>query len=350
MFLNDYTQQYPCIPYILISLYLIYLCIELYICISKKCFDMDERPLTRQYLFKQSIRIPLFSSLYFGVFSWLGHSPQFDSDGFNNFIAISKLPIALLSLSIPFVAVVANIHRTVQTNKQIEESKQKNLSDSHYSHLKFVTDYFTNLPSKIVKRKRNYGIEEVSYKINYPIHLYRYIFKNSTPESGRAQNTNKEYMQEVGNHWIEIVRNLEILNSPIDDSGIKEIIIRQMKSLHLIEDHLLKLSKLLCLTPVELNENATFASQGYEISTNLLSGYELGETIEAYFKFTIDIFDISDNFFSFKDDATSGQIISQARLLEYREPKLFELIILNRGKKEPVLTYNGVKMAADHLE
>lgn len=123
-----------------------------------------------------------------------------------------------------------------------------------------------------------------------------------------------------------------------------------MKSLHLIEDHLLKLSKLLCLTPVELNENATFASQGYEISTNLLSGYELGETIEAYFKFTIDIFDISDNFFSFKDDATSGQIISQARLLEYREPKLFELIILNRGKKEPVLTYNGVKMAADHLE
>jgi len=348
VFLNDYTQQYPWIPYFLISLYLLYLGIELYICISKKCFDMNERPLTRQYLFKQSIRIPLFSSLYFGIFSWLGHSPQFDSDGFNNFIAISKLPIALLSLSIPFVAVVANIHRTVQTNKQIEESKQKNLSDSHYSHLKFVTDYFTNLPGKTVNRKRNYGIKEVSYKINYPIHLYRYIFKNSTPESGRPQNSNKEYMEKVSDHWVEIVKSLEILNSPLDESEIREIIIRQMKSLSLIEGHLLKLSRLLCLTPAELNEHATFASQGYEISTNILSGYELGETIEAYFKFTIDIFDISDNFFSFKDDATSGQIISQARLLEHKEPKLFELVITNKGKKEPELTYNGDKLAAKH--
>lgn len=169
---------------------------------------MDERPLTSQYLFKQSLRIPVFSAIYFGIFSWLGHSPQFDSEGFNNFIAISKLPIALLSLSIPFVAVVANIHRTVQTNRQIEETKQKNLSDSYYSHLKFVTDYFTNLPNKTIKRERHYGTKEISYKINYPIHLYRYIFINSSPEKGRPKNTDKEYIREVNNHWVDILKNL----------------------------------------------------------------------------------------------------------------------------------------------
>lgn len=348
MFINSYAQQHPWIPYSLILLYLTYICFELYMCASKKCFDMDEKPLTRQYLFKQSIRIPLLSSLYFGVFSWLGHSPQFDSDGFNNFIAISKLPIALLSLSIPFVAVVANIHRTVQTNRQIEEAKQKNLSDSHYSHLKFVTDYFTNLPSKLVSRKRNYGTKEANYKINYPIHLYRYIFNDSTPENGRPKNANKEYIKKVNNHWLEILKNLEKINSSNLGSELHEVLIRQMKALHLIENHLSKLSRLLCLTPLELNEYATLASKEYAISTNFMSGNELGETIETYFRFTIDILDITDNFFSFKDDATSGQIIIQARLLEYSEPAIFQTLIINRGKTEPLLTHNGDKLAAEH--
>lgn len=346
MFINDYAQLHPWISYALIFLYVLYICVELYICISKKCFYMDARPLTKQYLFKQSIRIPLVSSLYFGIFSWLGHSPQFDSDGFNNFITISKLPIALLSLSIPFVAVVANIHRTVQTNLQIEEAKQKNLSDSHYSHLKFVTDYFTNLPQRLVSRKRNYGTKEIVYKINYPIHLYRYIFEDSTPESGRPKNSNKNFIKKVNEHWIEVLRNLEKINSSNSGSELNEILIRQIKALHLIEHHLLKISKLLCLTPLELNEHATFTSNGYEIFTNFMSGNELGETIETYFRFTNDILDISDKFFSFKDDVTSGQIIIQARLLEHTEPAIFHLMIIKNGKTEPALTHNGDKMAA----
>ncbi|EJM2215550.1 hypothetical protein NN660_002586 [Escherichia fergusonii] len=348
MFINNYIQQNFWISYLLIIIYLIYIYLELYLCVSKKGFDMDERPLTSQYLFKQSLRIPVFSAIYFGIFSWLGHSPQFDSDGFNNFIAISKLPIALLSLSIPFVAVVANIHRTVQTNRQIEETKQKNLSDSHYSHLKFVTDYFTNLPSKIVKRDRYYNTKEVCYKINYPIHLYRYIFKHSSPENGRPKNTDKEYIQEVNNHWIGILKKLEKINSPNRGSQLHEVLIRQMQYLHSIEKHLSKLNRMLCLTPIELNEHATLHSKGYEITTNFMSSTELGDTIETYFKFTIDILDITDNFLSFKDDGMSGQIIILARLLKDNNPAIFHEIITNKGKADPSLTYNGDTLAAEH--
>ncbi|WP_137513813.1 hypothetical protein, partial [Escherichia coli] len=326
----------------------IYICLELYLCVSKKGFNMDERPLTSQYLFKQSLRIPVFSAIYFGIFSWLGHSPQFDSEGFNNFIAISKLPIALLSLSIPFVAVVANIHRTVQTNRQIEETKQKNLSDSYYSHLKFVTDYFTNLPNKTIKRERHYGTKEISYKINYPIHLYRYIFINSSPEKGRPKNTDKEYIREVNNHWVDILKNLEKINSSNRGSQFDEVLIRQMQSLHSIEKHLSELNRMLCLTPMELNEHATLYFDGYEMITNFMSSIELGDTIETYFKFTIDILDITDNFLSFKDDGSSGQIIILARLLKDNNPAIFDEIVTNKGKAQPSLTYNGDRLATEH--
>ncbi|MEK8893921.1 hypothetical protein ACXYUH_09295 [Escherichia coli] len=123
-FVISYIKK-PEISTFLIILYLIYLFIEYTKNKNNNYFEMTEERLTKQNLFKQSIRIPIISSLYFGIFSWMGHSPQFDADGFSNFIEISKLPIALLSLSIPFVAIVANIHRTIQTENQIRKHSNR---------------------------------------------------------------------------------------------------------------------------------------------------------------------------------------------------------------------------------
>ncbi|MFV9373434.1 hypothetical protein ABQ485_02135 [Citrobacter portucalensis] len=347
MFINDFIQQHSWLSYALISLYVLYVFIELTLCINKKAFEMDERPLTKQYLFKQSIRIPLLSSFYFGLFSWLGHSPQFNSDGFNNFIAISKLPIALLSLSIPFVAVVANIHRTVQTNRQIQEAKQKNLSDSHYSHLKFVTDYFTNLPGQIIHRKRHLEIHEITCKVSYPIHLYRYIFDESNPEKGRPAKANKEYIKKINKYWLEILKSMESFASSNKGLDINDVLVRQMQALHSIEFKLLKLNRMLCLTTVSLNEHASLSTEGYQIFTNFMSSSELGNTIATYFKFTIDILDITDNFFSYKDDASSGKIFMIADLIAKYDVPIFQVISTYSGKTDPLLTFNGDKVAAE---
>ncbi|HGJ0772413.1 TPA: hypothetical protein ACJWBW_004534, partial [Salmonella enterica subsp. enterica serovar Concord] len=110
---------------------------------------------------------------YFGIFSWMGHSPQFDADGFSNFIEISKLPIALLSLSIPFVAIVANIHRTIQTENQIRKTQQqidlvteKNRSDAYYAHLKNYSDMFKTLPSFTLSRRENTTFEKDTIKLS----------------------------------------------------------------------------------------------------------------------------------------------------------------------------------------
>ncbi|EBN9253990.1 hypothetical protein D3F58_14420, partial [Salmonella enterica subsp. enterica] len=161
-------------------------------------------------------------------------------------------------------------------------------------------------------------------------------------------NTDKEYIREVNNHWVDILKNLEKIHSSNRGSQFAEVLIRQMQSLHSIEKHLSELNRMLCLTPMELNEHATLYFDGYEMITNFMSSIELGDTIETYFKFTIDILDITDNFLSFKDDGSSGQIIILARLLKDNNPAIFDEIVTNKGKAQPSLTYNGDRLATEH--
>lgn len=346
MIIDIIIEKYTWVSYLLIVFYIFYIAIEIILCVKNKSFKMDEKPLTDQYLFKQAIRTPFISSLYFGIFSWLGHSPSFTNEGFNSFIAISKLPIALLSLSIPFVAIVSNIHRTVQTNRQIEESKQKNLSDSHYSHLKFVTDYFNNLPIQEVHRKRGHYAKDISFKVTHPIHLYRYIFNESTPEKGRPLRANKEYIEKINKYWLEILKPMEILATPYKDQDIDDVLVLQMRALHLIEVKLSKINQMLCLTTFTLNEHASTTVKGYQIFTNFMSGHELGNTISTHFKFTIDILDITDNYFSYKDDASSGKIFMLAKLIAKHDIPILQVISTYDGKIEPLLTLDGDKLAA----
>jgi hypothetical protein len=52
---------------------------------------------------------------------------QLDYKGLNNLWYIFKVPIAVFSLSIPWVAIVASNHRSVQSKEQIKTSMQHNL-------------------------------------------------------------------------------------------------------------------------------------------------------------------------------------------------------------------------------
>ncbi|EEN9676454.1 hypothetical protein G4023_002311, partial [Salmonella enterica subsp. enterica serovar Paratyphi A] len=97
-----------------------------------KAFKMNAEPLTHQPLFKAALTIPIISFFLLGFVAWNGHDFQIDTEGFNNFLNISKLPLAVLSLSIPLGVVVNNIHRTIQTDKQIKEAEKKNKVDFFY--------------------------------------------------------------------------------------------------------------------------------------------------------------------------------------------------------------------------
>ena len=185
---------------------------------------MTEERLTKQNLFKQSIRVPVISSLYFGAFSWIGHLPQFDAEGFSTFIDISKLPISLLSLSIPFVAIVANIHRTIQTENQIKKTQQqidlvteKNRNDAYYAHLKNYSDMFKTLPSFILSRRDSFTFKKNTIKlsVDHTYSLYKNIFKDSSISMGYSNEVDKKLLKKLENTYTRI-GNLIIENGLTD--------------------------------------------------------------------------------------------------------------------------------------
>ncbi|EFF0242258.1 hypothetical protein G3P84_002153 [Escherichia coli] len=234
-FVISYIKK-PEISTFLIILYLIYLFIEYTKNKNNNYFEMTEERLTKQNLFKQSIRIPIISSLYFGIFSWMGHSPQFDADGFSNFIEISKLPIALLSLSIPFVAIVANIHRTIQTENQIRKTQQqidlvteKNRSDAYYAHLKNYSDMFKTLPSFTLSRRDNTTFEKDTIKLSvvHTYSLYKKIFTKSSISTGYNNEVDKSFLEKLENIYNnighEIARYNQLYPKQVNISNLENI-------------------------------------------------------------------------------------------------------------------------------
>lgn len=143
--------------YWLIGIYLLIIASIFGIARCFKTYKIDAKPLTQQTLFWLAIVIPIVSFIYFGLFAWWGKTPVFSAHGFERFIKISTLPLGLLSLAIPFTAVINNIHRTVQTNEQIKQAESKNKSDFYFSHRKNTIDIFSSL----IKEKINFKFHNI---------------------------------------------------------------------------------------------------------------------------------------------------------------------------------------------
>lgn len=143
---------------------------------KKKSFEIDAKPLSEQTLFRLAIIIPVVSFFYFGAVVWWGKTPVISTLGFERFIKISTLPLGLLSLAIPFTAVINNIHRTIQTNEQIEQTKRKSESDLFYSHRKYFVSYVSERikPSSDI----DFTLLEIEYKKKFP--TKNKSFRNST--------------------------------------------------------------------------------------------------------------------------------------------------------------------------
>jgi hypothetical protein len=147
---------------------------------SRNIFQLDERKLSEQWLFRMSILVPLSISIILCVPLWFETSLDISAEGYGKFLSLYKLPIGVLSLSIPFVAIVAHIHRTIQTAKQIELTNQKNIADRFFSHHKYITDSLTSIKSEKVQIKS----ESVSLNVASPFILYRDVFPRASHITG----------------------------------------------------------------------------------------------------------------------------------------------------------------------
>ncbi|MGR5150210.1 hypothetical protein ACQKP8_27145 [Photobacterium alginatilyticum] len=69
---------------------------------------------------------------------------SFDANGFNLFLSYFKVPLSILALIIPIVALLAANHRSEQTREQIRISNSQNSFSNHYKHIEEFEKYLAS--------------------------------------------------------------------------------------------------------------------------------------------------------------------------------------------------------------
>lgn len=184
-------------------------------------FKLDDRHLFKQPLFIIVTAYPVYLFILFGVWSWKGYSLDLSSDGYSLFLDISKFPLIILASSVPLGAIVNNVHRTIQTEKQIDDAGVKNRNDIYYGHVKFILDQFDKIKGKQISHDYNLkepvvgSTQESKFKtkvfkidscifIRQPMDLYRRIYKYSCPQTGSNFMVCPSFLRDLHDEWLKI--------------------------------------------------------------------------------------------------------------------------------------------------
>ncbi|MCD5972001.1 hypothetical protein [Pseudomonas quasicaspiana] len=132
--------------------------------------------LIRQGLLWLAILIPLGVGVSLGSWVWLGRAVDLSQSGFNTFIEISILPLAIVSVALPLAGLVSRFHSTQQTAKQIEVVSYKNNLDAFYTHRKELISYFSAIPDI-----KYFNLIEFEYGIHPVLHVRFFL---GSPEKG----------------------------------------------------------------------------------------------------------------------------------------------------------------------
>lgn len=281
-----------------------------------KTYKIDAKPLTQQTLFWLAIVIPIVSFIYFGLFAWWGKTPVFSAHGFERFIKISTLPLGFLTLAIPFTAVINNIHRTIQTNEQIEQTKRKSESDLFYSHRKDFVSYVNEKIKSVYQFKFN--LTKIEYISEYPgspkkmrttspytcnlaltigqLHLIYYrLYYNTTPtqvitiQSKNKKNRINNLLTALDRYLLQISK-LEISKKDSEDIQIGRILKNAEEQIKICK--CINLLYLSIHSKIESKDLKTLKIQFYdgkkwirfELSTLVCSDSQLKEMLNEFIK------------------------------------------------------------------
>lgn len=169
-------------PYI--SGFLIFLIISLFLGVFFSLLYTDklklnDESLDKQLLFWFAILSPIVLFLIVGGFIWKNYIPDLSEEGISKFAEISSFPLAILALSPIFGVIVSNIHKSIQTEKQILVSENKNRSDSFYAHYKFITEELERIEFRIEFPDGEMVLKNVSTR-----YLYNRFFRNANHKNG----------------------------------------------------------------------------------------------------------------------------------------------------------------------
>lgn len=268
--------------------------------IKRRLYKLDHKSLLEQPLFWVSIFVPLATCVFLGLLVWVEkwHSFSLTSHGYQRFIEISKLPLLILASAVPLASIVNNLHRTIQTEKQITESEKKNKSDGYYAHAKFQTDYLKSLPetefkAKIIQHDGTVSEDSKTFKITYPLSLYKKLYPKCDPISGAEYEASKNYILLILKSWVNInnilselhkIRN-EINHELLDD--MSPLLIKW----HQLEMEIIKICNHLEIIYPTYQKSFSISYDNSRLTTSISSFEEMYKILEALEDISIGIVD-----------------------------------------------------------
>lgn len=279
----------------LISIALHLISIFLFLALSFKLgwLKLNHRSLFHQKLFWFSIAIPFVSFLYYGFFAWWGYSPDLSASGFETFYTISKVPLLFLAAAVPLASIVNNIHRTIQTEKQINEAERKNLSDSYYTHFKHTLELLKNVQSKELDFFKNGPGFVLS--VNNPVGFYKTIFSESSYLKGSSYNVSEIFLRESDANWARINKAIDknwmIFKKPEEKRKSTDVYLYFM-NIYRIESAFERICNIMSLRDFKRISRPTFKYGILEYHGIFYEAENLVKAVEELEQICIKIFDI----------------------------------------------------------
>lgn len=345
-----------------ISGYIAAIIILTIVTIWKKWFILNKKNLFQQKLFWISIGVPLISFIYFGLFSWWGKTPVLSAHGYARFYEISKFPLLILASSVPLASIVNNIHRTIQTEAQINSSEIKNAIDRHFSHEKnfvekikeMATFTMQNLVDETSKFYEDEGEDEKikiltthEVKISNPYFLYSKIYTESSIKIDSDYTPCNKFRDEVLSHLDIIESNLS-LDEKISNNNVEHT----MNRLCTITYHTAKLLDLLCVDCISIAATELITNN-IKIKTFTPMEGIYGEILEAAFYLSRKVLKLSyniepknyDNIYNYLyiGEVRFSSDLTKMSLHSFYSPEWSAYV-----SEHPILIDDGGNLAAEH--
>ncbi len=122
-------------------------------------------------------------------------------EGVNNLLVIFKVPLSILALIIPTVAIIASNHRSVQAAKQIELSNTQNIFTNYFKHKEEFESYLKRFDTN-----NDALFEDADY-------LHRVIFPNAIKGDLSVSQEEVNRLKEDIGDFKELCRQLETVDN-----------------------------------------------------------------------------------------------------------------------------------------
>jgi len=260
-------------------------------------FKLDDRQLFKQPLFIIVTAYPVYLFILFGAWIWKDYNLTLSDKGYSQFLEISKFPLIMLASSVPLGAIVNNIHRTIQTEKQIDDAGAKNSNDIYYGHVKFILDQFDKIKGKKIIHDHHFKKSsaapqedefatkvlnmESSIFIRQPMDLYRKIYRNSCPQRNSNFKVCPDFLRILHDEWLKI-HNLclykAVWNTDQHFKSPQEVRIKEYSDIDIIYTNI---CNLLCLGGFHSDHSLTFQvkNSGWQWSSTFSTGAHMYDSL-----------------------------------------------------------------------